>query len=52
MKIRLWCRIFGHRFTAIEIKENDPNNHITPITPIDWCINCGLSKKELGESLA
>lgn len=43
MKIRLWCRLFGHKFIAADYK--------TPIeyslVRVDYCVNCGLTKDDI-----
>jgi len=46
MKIRLWCRIFGHKFLARVSVIGEP---FGVYTPMNYCINCGLSKKEIKE---
>lgn len=37
-----YCRIVGHKFNRIEIKDN-----IEMVYPSDHCRNCGITKKEL-----
>jgi hypothetical protein len=45
IKIKLWCRLFGHDFRHIR----DENDGYRYITPAEHCRNCGLSKTELKE---
>lgn len=62
MKINLYCRIFGHKFhgekvefephylklveKGIAIMRTDRDFHLVGFQT-DYCVNCGLSKKEL-----
>lgn len=47
IKNNLYCKIFGHRFISYEIRWwNTKYDKKIPI-PSSWCINCGLSKKEI-----
>lgn len=44
MKIRLWCRIFGHKFIQRDYEVYGWSKH-----QINWCIKCGLNKKEISQ---
>lgn len=48
MKMReyLYCFLFGHRFIGIH---SGKNYYLINRKPLDYCDNCGLSKKELKE---
>jgi len=48
IKIRLWCRIFGHKIQ--EVEPMDATTLVDYTTTYVWephCLNCGLTKKEL-----
>lgn len=42
----LYCRIFGHKFIGTK-QWLEGDKSITQRMPVDFCINCGLSKKDL-----
>jgi hypothetical protein len=42
MKIKLWCKLFGHDFRC---KREEGEYIIISIS--DYCRNCGLSKEEV-----
>jgi hypothetical protein len=43
IKIKLWCRLFGHDFRII----NETADGYKLTSPSQWCRNCGLTKEEL-----
>jgi hypothetical protein len=45
--VKLWCRIFGHDFVA----HRDMPHEVTEKWPSNWCVNCGLTRKDLGLEL-
>jgi len=53
MKERLYCRIFGHKFIGTDTwldKEDSTVKH-SKTRPVDFCVNCGIWKKELLENI-
>ena len=46
MKENLWCKLFGHNFIGKRFSRESTDVIIT--FPMKWCMNCGLSKEELG----
>jgi len=43
IKIKFWCRLFGHDFRC----KRDGGDGYDYITPSEYCRHCGLSKSEL-----
>lgn len=51
MKYSLWCVLFGHRYILVERAYHEPIGGVTrtdTLTKTDFCVNCGLTKKEVG----
>lgn len=50
MKVNIFCQWFGHRFIKkIGEKVNGPYTHTDVMEPTDYCVKCGLTKKEIME---
>lgn len=48
MKYSLWCKIFGHKFWARDADVCVDGRWYTKHSPRGYCVNCGLTKEELG----
>ena len=47
IKIKLWCRLFGHDWRIKEVDINNDGYRVVTISPSQWCRNCGVFKEEL-----
>lgn len=48
IKERIWCKLFGHKFLSLESETpTGQYSHINHYRPVNYCVNCGLSKEEI-----
>ena len=50
MKTMLICKILGHKFLSLVSETSTGSySHINHYKPVDYCVRCGLNKKEIKE---
>jgi hypothetical protein len=47
MKIKLWCKLFGHDFRGINVDIDKEGYRVVTRTRSNVCRNCGLTKEEV-----